>query len=97
MHHYPHPAPVEPGNFYSSQILPSSPSTRSSQSISTVSENVPLDPRLLAPEIHDESNDSNIPANTSSFLEGRFSPINKLYMYLRNSSKLRLQESNLGT
>ena len=97
MSSYPHPAPVEPGDFYSSQILPSSPPTRSSQGISTVSENLPLDPRLLAPEIHDEINDSNIPANTSSFLEGRFSPINKLYMYLRNSSKLLLQESNLGT
>ena len=97
MNNYLHPAPIEPGDFYPPQIPPSSPPARSSQSMSSVSENLPLDPRLLAPEPHDEINNSNIPPNTSSFVEGRCSSINKLNMYLSNNYKLRLQEYNLGT
>ena len=48
MNNYLHPALVEPGNFYSSQIPAPSPPARSFQSISTVSENLPLDPRLVS-------------------------------------------------
>ncbi|KAG0124755.1 hypothetical protein HOY82DRAFT_543564 [Tuber indicum] len=73
MNNYPNPAPVEPDNFYSSQILPSSPPPRSSQTISIVSDNFPLDPRLLASEPapdDSELSEDNIPATSGPFLEG---------------------------
>jgi len=90
MNNFQIPAPVEPGDFYSSQLeIPlSSPPITSSQSLSTVSHILPLDLRLLASHQYNKINNSSVPANIGSFLEGRFSSFDKLYMYISNMSKM---------
>lgn len=71
---------MEPDDFYSSQIPPSSPPVTSSQSLSTRSEILPVDPRLqVASELHDEIHDhSSVSVDASPIPEGsRFSLFDK--------------------